>query len=100
MSCVLLGVLLSNLDSAIANIALPFLLQTVLHRSAVETGLLVTPWPLLVACTAPIAGRLSARYPASILGSIGLAVLTLGLLLLATLPPSPADWAVALRMAI
>ena len=84
----------------LAYIALPFLLQTVLHRSAVETGLLVTPWPLLVACAAPIAGRLSARYPASILGSLGLAVLTVGLLLLATLPPSPADWTVALRMAI
>jgi len=84
----------------LAYISLPFFLQTELHRSAVETGLLVTPWPLLVAFAAPIAGRLSTRYSASILGSIGLVVLTFGLLLLAMLPSSPTNWEVALRMAI
>ena len=59
----------------LAYVSLPFLFQTVMHRSAVATGLLVTPWPLLVAVAAPVAGRLSARYPAAMLGSIGLAVL-------------------------
>jgi len=61
---------------------------------------LITPWPLLVAFAAPIAGKLSARYSASVLGSIGLAVLTLGLMLLATLPTSPTDWQIGIRMAI
>jgi DHA2 family multidrug resistance protein-like MFS transporter len=84
----------------LAYVSLPFLFQTVMHRSAVATGLLVTPWPLLVAVAAPIAGRLSARHPAAVLGSIGLAVLTCGLLLLATMPASPADWDVAWRMGI
>ena len=81
-------------------VSLPFLLQTVLHRTAVETGLLVTPWPLLVAFAAPFAGKLSVRYSASVLGSVGLAVLTLGLLLLATLPSSPTNWQIGIRMAI
>jgi DHA2 family multidrug resistance protein-like MFS transporter len=84
----------------LAYVSLPFLFQTVMHRSAVATGLLVTPWPLLVAVAAPVAGKLSARYPASILGSLGLAVLATGMLLLATMPTVPADWDVAWRMAI
>ncbi len=84
----------------LAYVSLPFLFQTVMHRSAVATGLLVTPWPLLVAVAAPVAGRLSARYPASILGSIGLALLATGLVLLATMPALPADWNVVWRMAI
>jgi MFS transporter, DHA2 family, multidrug resistance protein len=84
----------------IAYISVPFLLQAVLHRSAVETGLLVTPWPLLVALAAPVAGRLSTRYPASVLGSVGLAVLACGLLSLVALPSSPTNWDVALRMAV
>ena len=84
----------------LAYVSLPFLFQAVMHRSAVATGLLVTPWPLLVAVAAPIAGRLSDRYPAAILGSIGLAILASGLLLLATMSAAPADWDVVWRMAI
>jgi MFS transporter, DHA2 family, multidrug resistance protein len=84
----------------LAYVSLPFLFQVVMHRSAVAAGLLVTPWPLLVAVAAPVAGRLSSRYPAAVLGSIGLAVLTCGLLLLATMQAAPADWDVAWRMGI
>jgi MFS transporter, DHA2 family, multidrug resistance protein len=84
----------------LAYVSLPFLFQVVMHRSAVATGLLVTPWPLLVAVAAPVAGRLSSRYPAAVLGSIGLAVLASGLLLLATMATVPADWDVAWRMGI
>ena len=84
----------------LAYVSLPFLFQVVMHRSAVATGLLVTPWPLLVAFAAPAAGRLSARYPAAVLGSIGLAVLAFGLLLLATMSAAPHDWDVAWRMGI
>ena len=84
----------------LAYVSLPFLFQSVMHRSAVATGLLVTPWPLLVAVAAPIAGRLSARYPAAVLGSVGLAVLAAGLVLLAAMGQSPAEWDIAWRMAV
>ena len=43
-------------------------------HSAVETGLLMTPWPLAIAVMAPIAGRLADRYPAGLLGGVGLAI--------------------------
>ena len=63
-------------------VSLPFFLEGVLGRTAVETGLLMTPWPVAVAFTAPIAGWLvDRRYPAGILGGIGLAGLSAGLVL-------------------
>ena len=40
---------------------------------------------------APIGGRLSDRYPVGILGGIGLALLGVGMVLLATLPAEPAS---------
>jgi DHA2 family multidrug resistance protein-like MFS transporter len=81
-------------------VALPFYFQDVIGRSQVETGLLMTPWPVMVAMIAPIAGRLADRYPAGILGGIGLGVLSLGFILLALLPDQPGDANVIWRMAV
>jgi DHA2 family multidrug resistance protein-like MFS transporter len=79
-------------------VALPFEIQR-LGRSAVETGLM-TPWPIAVAIAAPIAGRLADRYPAGILGSLGMVCMSAGLALLALFPDggSTADfiWRMAL----
>src|SRR6202040_312149 len=60
----------------------------------------MTPWPLVVAVMAPIAGRLSDRYPAGILGSLGLALLGMGMALLAMLPANPQVLDIVWRMAI
>jgi DHA2 family multidrug resistance protein-like MFS transporter len=68
-----------------ALVALPFEIQR-LGRSAVETGLLMTPWPVAVALAAPVAGRLADRYPAGILGGLGLVMMSLGLASLAFFP--------------
>ncbi|HEY0940127.1 MAG TPA: MFS transporter [Steroidobacter sp.] len=68
-----------------AYVALPFELQRLGH-SAVETGLLMTPWPVAVAFAAPIAGRLADRYPAAILSGCGLIVLCAGLAFVALFP--------------
>ena len=81
-------------------VALPFYFQDVLGRSQVATGLLMTPWPATVAVIAPIAGRLADRYPAGILGGIGLGVLSLGYLLLALLPDQPATADILWRMTL
>jgi len=79
---------------------LPFYFHDVIGASAVETGLLITPWAVMTAILAPIAGYLADRHPAGILGGIGLAVLASGFVLLALLPahPTTADivWRVAL----
>jgi MFS transporter, DHA2 family, multidrug resistance protein len=84
----------------LAFVSLPFYFEDILGRSQVETGFLMTPWPLVVAVMAPIAGRLSDRYPAGILGSLGLVMLSLGMALLAMLPASPHVIDIAWRMAI
>src|SRR5271167_1619384 len=81
-------------------VTLPFYFQDVLGRSQVATGLLMTPWPATVAVIAPIAGRLADRYPAGILGGIGLAVLSLGYVLLALLPTHPATIDILWRMTL
>jgi DHA2 family multidrug resistance protein-like MFS transporter len=81
-------------------VALPFYFQDVIGRSQVETGLLITPWPVTVAMIAPIAGRLADRYPAGILGGIGLGVLSFGFLLVALMPAQPGDIDIVWRIII
>ena len=81
-------------------VSLPFLFQAGMGRSAVETGLLLTPWPVATGILAPIAGPLSDRFPPAILGGIGLAILAAGLTLLATLPPDASQLGIAARMAL
>jgi DHA2 family multidrug resistance protein-like MFS transporter len=81
-------------------IALPFLFQVAGGMSQIGTGLLITPWPLSVVIVAPIAGRLSDRVSAGLLGGIGLAALAAGLLLISLLPAHPAAWNVAWRMVL
>ncbi len=84
----------------LAFVALPFYFQEVLGRSAVDTGLLMTPWSIVVAVMAPVAGRLSDRYPVGLLGGIGLITLGLGMALLATLPADPSVADIVWRMGI
>jgi MFS transporter, DHA2 family, multidrug resistance protein len=84
----------------LAFVSLPFYFQTVLGRSAVETGLLMTPWPVAVAVAAPIAGHLADRCPAGLLGGIGLAILAVGLALLSQLAPHAGVADIVWRMAI
>jgi DHA2 family multidrug resistance protein-like MFS transporter len=83
-----------------AFVTLPFYLQDALGRSQVETGLLMTPWPLLMALIAPLGGRLSDRYPAGILCGIGLLMLAAGLLLLALMPEQPSTLDIVWRMVV
>jgi MFS transporter, DHA2 family, multidrug resistance protein len=84
----------------LAFVSLPFLLQDTLGHSTMETGALITPWPLAVVCTAPLAGLLSDRYRAGTLGGVGLATLAAGLALLALLPQHPTPFDIGWRMAV
>ncbi|MFI4966033.1 MAG: MFS transporter [Caulobacterales bacterium] len=83
-----------------AYVGLPFYFQSVLGRSAVETGLLMTPWPLAVGIAAPIAGRLADRHRAGTLGAIGLAVFAVGLGLLSLIRPGVSNLDIAWRMGL
>ena len=84
----------------LALVSLPFMLERGLAHSAVETGLLMTPWPIATGVAAPIAGRLADRYPAGLLGGIGLVVFAGGLIALALLPSTHSNSDVVWRMAL
>ena len=85
---------------SLAFVSLPFYFEITLGRSPVETGFLMTPWPVLVGIMAPIAGRLSDRYAPGLLGGIGLAALAAGMLSLFIMPAHPTVFDIGWRMAL
>jgi MFS transporter, DHA2 family, multidrug resistance protein len=84
----------------IAFVSLPFYFQYVGGMSPIEIGVLITPWPAALVIMAPIAGRLADRHSAGLLGGLGLAVMTFGLLLVLFMPEPPARIDVAWRLAV
>jgi MFS transporter, DHA2 family, multidrug resistance protein len=81
-------------------LSLPFRLQHAYGFSPSEVGAMIAPWPLTTMFVAPTAGALSDRYPAGLLGGIGMALSIPGLLCLAWLPTHPDYWDVAWRMVL
>jgi MFS transporter, DHA2 family, multidrug resistance protein len=73
----------------LAFVVLPFYFIDGLGFSQVWAGILLTPWPLAGGITSHISGRLADRYPIRLLGTAGMVVMSIGLVLLATLPPHP-----------
>lgn len=90
----------SFMTQMLAFVSLPFYLEYQLGRSLQETGLLITPWPLMVALMAAISGRLSDRYSASILAGGGLVMMAMGLVSLAVLGPDASGVDIAWRTAL
>ncbi len=84
----------------IAFVALPFHFASALGRDQVEIGLLMTPWPVALGLSAPIAGRLSDRMSAGVLGGFGMLLLAAGLALLAILPADADAFDIGWRMAL
>jgi DHA2 family multidrug resistance protein-like MFS transporter len=84
----------------LAFVAIPFYLESRFGYSAVDIGLLITPWPIAVMFSAPIAGRLVERYPAGLLGGIGLLLFAAGLGALAMVPATPSSFDLIWRMAL
>jgi DHA2 family multidrug resistance protein-like MFS transporter len=81
----------------LAFVSLPFLFQIELGASPLESGLLLSAWPATMAVLAPLVGRLSDRYPASVLSTVGLVVYLAGLVLYALLPAHPTRLDLVLR---
>ena len=84
----------------LAYVSLPFLFHDNLGMSQGEIGILMTPWPLLLAAIGPFSGRLADRYSPGILCGIGLLLTCIGLLLLAFMPERPSVPGLLWRMAI
>ncbi len=92
--------IISFTGQMMAFVSLPFFFQGTLGLSAVQTGLLMTPWPLATMVAAPTAGWLSDRYSAGILGAIGLGTFAVGLMALSMLQPGASEWDIVWRVAL
>lgn len=90
----------SFIAQAVAQVSMPFLFEHRFQLDQVMTGLLMTPWPLVVAVIAPFTGRLADKYPAGLLGGGGLVVMGLGLLAMALLPDHPTTFDIVWRMTV
>jgi MFS transporter, DHA2 family, multidrug resistance protein len=95
-----LGGLLVFIASMTFMLSLPFRLQQQYGFAPGEVGAMITPWPLAILLIGPTAGMLSDRFPAGILGGIGMAIATAGLLSLAFLPAHLSHFDLVWRMAL
>ena len=84
----------------IGAVTMPFLFQQGLHRSVLETGLLMTPWPVGTAVASGVAGYLADKAASAILNSAGLMAMAVGLFLLATMPADVDNLGIIWRTAI
>lgn len=83
----------------LALVSLPFLFSS-LGMDPMKIGLLLSPWPIGTMIAAPIAGRLVEKYHGGILGGVGMAIMTIGMLLLYISPSGITAWGIVWRMAI
>ena len=80
-------------------IAMPFLLEGRLGRSAVQTGLLMTPWASSVAVASYLVGWVVDKARPAVVSSAGLTLTALGFVLLWRMGPHPSDWGICARIA-
>ncbi len=92
--------ILSFTSKMLAMVALPFLLVNTFHYGAVETGLIMTSWPIIIIFVAPLAGSLVGRIHSGILGGIGLMVMSVGCFSLAFVPIHTGYFGMVVRLMI
>ena len=79
---------------------MPFYLIQGRGLTPAQAGLLLTAQPLVMAVAAPLSGALSDRIGSRLLSSLGMGILSIGLVLLATLEPGTPLPQVALRLTV
>ena len=88
------SLVLSFLAAFATAFLLPFYFEQLRGDSPARTGLLLTPFPLVVAVVAPISGQLADRIGTRGLAAAGMALLCLGLVFLALLDERTSTWGV------
>jgi DHA2 family multidrug resistance protein-like MFS transporter len=81
-------------------LSLPFRLQQQFGYTPSQVGAVITPWPVSIMLVAPLAGVLSDRFPAAILGGLGMAIASAGLLLMAFIPADVTHMGLVWRMTL
>ena len=81
-----------------AMVAIPFMLLHTFGMNAVETGLLMTSWPLVIVFVAPLAGSLIGKVHPGLLGLFGLLLMSAGCFLLSFIPENASHLDIAWRL--
>ncbi|WP_220195257.1 MFS transporter [Ktedonospora formicarum] len=79
---------------------LPFYLEELRGFSTIQTGLLLTPLPLMLAIAAPLSGSIADRLGSRWLSPIGLSIACVGLVLVSQVDTHSTVWDIAWRLAI
>ncbi len=79
---------------------LPFYFEELRGFSTIQTGLLLTPLPLMLAVTAPLSGSLADRFGSRWLSPLGLAIACFGLVLLSQITTQSSSWDIIWRLAV
>jgi DHA2 family multidrug resistance protein-like MFS transporter len=95
-----IGGLTAFIASAGLVLSLPFWLQKEFGYTPGQVGAVIALLPLAMMVIGPLAGILSDRVPAELLGGIGMTVATIALLLIAYLPADAIYFDIAWRMAL
>ena len=81
-------------------IALPFLFLSVLKFSELNTGLVMTPWPLATMIISPLAARWIEKHNAAFTAAFGMLIFMTGLVTLVFVPIEANEWDIIWRMAL
>lgn len=90
----------SFMSQNITMIALPFLFLTGMHLSELNTGLVMTPWPVATMVISPLAARWIEKHNPAYTAAIGMAIFVTGLIFLLFMPSNAGIWDIVWRMFI
>ena len=79
---------------------LPFYFEDLRGFSTIQTGLMMTPVPLMLAIFAPLSGSLADRFGSRWLAPLGLAIACLGLFLVSQIDTQSSTWDIIWRLAV
>jgi DHA2 family multidrug resistance protein-like MFS transporter len=95
-----IGSLAAYMGWMIVMVTLPFRLQQQFGFTPAAAGAVLAPLPLMSMIVAPTSGLLSDRFPAGLLGAIGMAIGIAGMICLAFLPASPDHFDILWRVTL
>ncbi len=92
--------IVSFASQMLAMVGMPFLLTHSFGYDAVQTGVLMTSYPIVILIVAPLSGFLIGRISPELLGCFGLMMLCTGSFLLAFLPADSGFWDIVWRFGV